>query len=191
MSYPRSFVQYGVASWYGPGWHGRRTSSGEIYNMYDYTAAHLTLPFGTQVIVTNMSNGKKVVVRINDRGPFKKGRIIDLSYAAAKRIDMIDKGTAYVKVELYKPPPGFKVVPEPRYYSVQVGAFSEMNNAKVWKGKIRGLIWWRIDIPLFIKREGDLHKVLVGKFKSEGEATKWRNFFTKRKIDSFVVAIYD
>ena len=94
----------GVASWYGPGFHGRRTASGEIYNMYDYTAAHKTLPLGTYVRVINLENGKSVVVRINDRGPFVKNRIIDLSYAAAKKIDMIDKGTARVKLQIISKP---------------------------------------------------------------------------------------
>jgi len=94
----------GVASWYGPNFHGHRTASGEIYNMYDYTAAHKTLPLGTYVRVINLENGKSVIVRINDRGPFKKGRIIDLSYAAAKKIDMIEKGIAKVRLEVISKP---------------------------------------------------------------------------------------
>ncbi len=94
----------GIASWYGPGFHGRRTASGEIYNMYAYTAAHRTLPLGTYVRVINLENGKSVVVRINDRGPFKKGRIIDLSYAAAKKIGMLEKGTARVRLEILSKP---------------------------------------------------------------------------------------
>lgn len=158
--------------------------------MYDYTAAHLTLPFDTQVLVTNLFNGRKVVVRINDRGPFKEGRIIDLSYAAAKRIGLLNEGVARVKIELYKLPEGFVNIPEPAYYSVQVGAFRELDNARVWKGKIRGQVWWNIGLPLFIRREGDLYKVMVGKFKEEGEAERWKRFFLKRKIAAFVVAIY-
>jgi rare lipoprotein A len=98
------YVEIGIASWYGPGFHGRRTASGEIYNMYAYTAAHKTLPLGTYVRVINLENGKSVVVRINDRGPFKKGRIIDLSYAAAKKIGMIEKGTARVRLEILSKP---------------------------------------------------------------------------------------
>ncbi len=95
-------VQYGYASYYGPKFHGRRTASGEIFNMYAYTAAHRYLPFGTIVRVTNLENGKSVIVRINDRGPFKAGRIIDLSYAAAKKIGMIKKGVVKVKIEVLK-----------------------------------------------------------------------------------------
>ncbi len=101
VTYPlRDREMEGVASWYGEDFHGKRTVSGEIYNMYDLTAAHRTLPLGSRVRVTNLGNGNKVVVRINDRGPFKKGRIIDLSYEAARRLDMIDEGTARVKLTL-------------------------------------------------------------------------------------------
>ena len=83
-------VEEGMASWYGKKFHGKKTASGERFNMYELTAAHRTLPFGTKVKVTNLENNKSVVVRINDRGPHVKGRIIDLSYAAAKKIDMIE-----------------------------------------------------------------------------------------------------
>jgi rare lipoprotein A len=96
-------TQEGVASWYGPGFHGRRTSSGEIYNQYDLTAAHQTLPHGTRVRVTNLTNGRTVLVRINDRGPFVDDRIIDLSYTAAQRIEMIGPGTAPVRIEVVGP----------------------------------------------------------------------------------------
>ena len=99
----RGATQTGIASWYGPGFHGRRTSSGEVYNQYDLTAAHQTLPHGTRVQVTNLTNGRSVLVRINDRGPFVDDRIIDLSYAAARQIDMIGPGTAMVQVEIVGP----------------------------------------------------------------------------------------
>jgi rare lipoprotein A len=94
----------GIASWYGSDFHGRRTASGEIYNMYDYTAAHKTLPLGTYARVINLKNCKSVIVRINDRGPFVKGRIIDLSYAAAKKIDMIGPGTVPVRIQILSKP---------------------------------------------------------------------------------------
>lgn len=90
----------GTASWYGGKFHGRRTANGETYNMHAMTAAHRSLPFGTEVVVTNQNNGRSVVVRINDRGPFTGGRIIDLSRAAAGEIGMINSGTASVKVEV-------------------------------------------------------------------------------------------
>ena len=90
----------GVASYYADDYHGKQTSNGEVFNMNDLTAAHRTFPFGTQVRVTNLENKKNVVVRVNDRGPFKEGRIIDLSLAAAKELDLIRMGTAKVKLEV-------------------------------------------------------------------------------------------
>ncbi|MFB0506141.1 MAG: septal ring lytic transglycosylase RlpA family protein [Thermodesulfobacteriota bacterium] len=125
-------VQHGVASWYGKKFHGNPTASGEIYDMYHLTAAHRTLPLGTYVMVTNLENNRSVEVKINDRGPFVKGRIIDLSYAAARSIDMVEKGTARVRVAVLKGKPliakkedeGFG-----RGFTVQVGAFSDKGNA--------------------------------------------------------------
>jgi rare lipoprotein A (peptidoglycan hydrolase) len=95
----RAFVQTGEATWYGKQFHGQRTASGETFNTYDLTAAHRTLPFGTMVKVTNLENGKSVIVRINDRGPFVRGRIIDLSYAAAREIGLHKSGAARVRLE--------------------------------------------------------------------------------------------
>jgi len=91
-------VQEGIASWYGPGFHGRRTSSREPYDQYDFTAAHRTLPLGTWAMVTNMDNGRSVQVYVNDRGPYVDGRVIDLSYGAACAIGMIDSGTVPVRI---------------------------------------------------------------------------------------------
>ncbi len=96
------FYQKGNASWYGPGFNGKKTASGEIFNMNKLTAAHKTLDFGTIVRVTNLNNNKRVIVKINDRGPFTKGRIIDLSKKAALAIDMINDGVVPVKIELLK-----------------------------------------------------------------------------------------
>lgn len=95
---PTGFSQNGIASWYGPKFHGRKTASGEIYNMHDFTAAHTALPMNTLVKVTNLRNGKNVLVRINDRGPFVDGRIIDLSHAAASKLDVVSPGTDAVKL---------------------------------------------------------------------------------------------
>ena len=90
----------GVASWYGIDFHGRKTASGEVFNMYAFTAAHRTYPFGTRLKVTSLTSGKSVVVRVNDRGPFTKNRIIDLSFGAAKKIGMIGKGRDDVRIEV-------------------------------------------------------------------------------------------
>ena len=95
-----SVVQHGVASWYGPRFHGRRTANGEIYDMHDFTAAHLTLPLGTVIRVTNTDNNKTTLVRVNDRGPYIEGRILDLSFKAAKALGILENGTGNVKVEV-------------------------------------------------------------------------------------------
>lgn len=94
----------GIASWYGEEWHGKKTANGEIYDMYSMTAAHKTLPFGTIVRVKDLDSGKDVVVRINNRGPFIKGRVIDLSYAAAQKLDILDKGITPCKIFILKIP---------------------------------------------------------------------------------------
>src|SRR5262245_56705184 len=96
--------QEGVASWYGPGFHGKRTANGEIYDQYELTAAHQTLPLGTRVMVTSLTNGRSVEVRINDRGPFVGGRIVDLSYAAASVLRMVGPGTMPVRLEILDAP---------------------------------------------------------------------------------------
>lgn len=90
------FQQRGVASYYGPGFHGKLTASGEIFDMYGLTCAHLSLPFGTVLRVVNLDNDREVTVRVNDRGPYVGGRIVDLSYGAAERLDMLDSGVASV-----------------------------------------------------------------------------------------------
>jgi rare lipoprotein A len=99
---PEPYSDKGTASWYGKKFHGRRTANGERFDMYALTAAHRTLPFGSIVQVTDLENGGSVKVRINDRGPFTGGRIIDLSYAAAKKLRMVDRGVAQVKVTLIR-----------------------------------------------------------------------------------------
>lgn len=105
----RGYDKVGIASWYGPDFQGKRTSSGETYDMYRMTAAHKTLPIPTYVEVTNLANGKKVVVRVNDRGPFAKNRIIDLSYIAALKLGIVGAGTEKVRVRALTTPGGTKV----------------------------------------------------------------------------------
>lgn len=127
-------VQSGIASWYGQEFHGRPTSNGEIYNMHDLTAAHRTLPFGTVVEITNILNGRTITVRINDRGPFVGNRIIDLSYAAARMLDMVGPGTIPIRLEVVK-----EVLPAPagQRFAVQVGAFILRDNADAMAAKLR------------------------------------------------------
>lgn len=140
------FVQEGVASWYGKQFHGRKTSNGEVYDMYAMTAAHKTLPMGVYVRVSNLENGRQATVRVNDRGPFVKNRIIDLSYAAARELGVDGPGTARVRVEAlgykktdrggkvaYQAPQSYDV----GSYSVQVGAFSVEANARRLADELR------------------------------------------------------
>lgn len=128
------YVERGVASWYGPTFHGVNTSSGELYNMYGMTAAHKTLPLPTYVRVTNLRNGRSCVVRINDRGPFVANRLIDLSYTAAAKLDMLREGTTLVEVRALEPgqPDSLTRITEtpPSTLYVQVGAFADQNNAQ-------------------------------------------------------------
>ena len=126
----------GLASWYGEDFQGRYTSNREIYNMFEMTAAHKTLPFGTRVMVTNLNNGKSVAVRINDRGPFVGERIIDLSYAAAGMIDMVGCGVAPVRLDILPAgsPAGAPALPR---YSVQVGAFIYEDNARALERRLQ------------------------------------------------------
>lgn len=102
---PPDTVIFGRASWYGVPFHGRTTANGERYNMYALTAAHKSLPFGSTLRVINLTNNRIVTVRVNDRGPYIPGRVLDLSYAAATELDMIHEGVGKVKIEVYKPEP--------------------------------------------------------------------------------------
>lgn len=129
MDNSSGFVQVGEASWYGKKFHGLKTADGEVYNMYGKSAAHKVLPFGTIVKVENLSNHKSTIVRINDRGPFVKGRIIDLSYAAAKEINLIGPGTAKVKITVLEKNKHKKPMINKGVFTVQVGAFSKKKNA--------------------------------------------------------------
>ncbi len=149
---PEVFIQEGLASWYGSEFHGRPTSSKEIYNMNDLTAAHPTLPFGTYVMVTNLNNGKSTIVRINDRGPFVSGRIIDLSYAAARIIGAIGPGVIPVRLEVItslSPP-----LRSPSYF-IQVGAFALEANA----------------LKLYAELKSKYPDVFISSFKTSGPFT--------------------
>jgi len=127
------YIQTGKASWYGPGFHGKKTSSREIYDMHDMTAAHRTLPFGTYVFVTNLNNEKTVMVKINDRGPFVEGRVIDLSYAAASALGMVEPGVIPVRIEVIQ---ALSPSLTSQKISVQVGAFTIKKNAEKLKTQL-------------------------------------------------------
>jgi rare lipoprotein A len=134
------FVERGVASWYGRDFHGARTATGELYDMYAMTAAHRVLPLPSYVRVTNLSNGRTVVVRVNDRGPFKSNRIIDLSYTAALKLDMLRTGTTLVEVRALAPdgpPPPAPPAPAAHLaLYAQAGAFASESNADRLRDRI-------------------------------------------------------
>ena len=154
----------GIASWYGNPFNGRQTSSGEIYNMYAMTAAHKTLPFGTVVRVHDLENGQSVTVRINDRGPFVKGRIIDLSYAAAQAMHM--DGTALVRLEILN---SNAVEAAPGVFGVQVGAFSVRENADRLRSQILKQ-FQPVTIQSFDSGKGVFYRVRVGSVNTESQA---------------------
>ncbi len=169
------FVQHGKASWYGRKFHGRPTASSEIYDMYKKSAAHKTLPLGTYVKILNISNNKWTIVRINDRGPFVKGRIIDLSYSAAKEIGLVAPGTAKVKlvalgreVRKLQSSSGTKPVVEIRdmnigEFTIQVGAFSSKNNALRLADRLK-VIFDYVETTVYDdKDKGTIFRVWVSK----------------------------
>ncbi len=211
-----SFYPYkerGVASWYGKRYHGKKTSIGEYYDMYSMTGAHTTLPIPCYVRVTNTENGKSVIVRINDRGPFKKDRVIDLSFAAAYKLRLSDKGSGPVEVELIDPrqfsalkktpdvitekikekevtPTQVKteeaIANEPLY--IQAGAFKNEKNADLL---LKQLSEMKLEnTPPFKKQfSEDLFHVMIGPFNSKNEATNIADLIkSKIKISIFVIA---
>ena len=157
-------VQYGVASWYGDDFHGKQTASGEIYDMYQLTCAHNTLPLGTTVIVTNLENGKSLEVRVNDRGPFVKNRIIDLSYAGAKMLGFYEQGTAPVRVETLGP-----WVDEVQRYTLQVGSFSDQANAQKLAEELRRS-FDNVYVATVETSTQKYHRVRIGQFENKDAA---------------------
>lgn len=178
----------GNASWYGPDFHGKLTSNGETYNMYDMTAAHKTLPMNTIVKVTNLRNGKNTVVRVNDRGPFIATRIIDLSNTAAHKIDMVGAGTAPVKLEILgfdakgkrriptrqqlKNSPKRKQLSE---FALQIASFSRIEGALSTQKKHNGTDGYKTVIKDMETESGRMFKVWLKGFKSEEEARDYKS----------------
>ncbi len=169
----KNYVEKGIASWYGTKFHGRRTSSGETYDMYAMTAAHKTLPLPTYVQVKNLNNGKYIIVKVNDRGPFHENRIIDLSYTAAIKLDIIKKGTGLVEVRSIDPMRSTKnsLVNEKKNetstnqdisFYIQVGTFGELENAEILKQKLSSLGDDLIKISNVVTSGKTLYRVRIG-----------------------------
>jgi rare lipoprotein A len=157
-------VQYGVASWYGPDFHGKPTSSGEIYDMHQLTCAHNTLPLGTVVMVTNLENGRSLELKVNDRGPFVKERIIDLSYAAAQILGIWEKGTAFVKVEAIGP-----LIEQIQRFTLQVGSFIDEVNAQKLADQLRKN-FENVYVTTVETLTQKYHRVRVGQFETKESA---------------------
>ncbi|UCD83077.1 MAG: septal ring lytic transglycosylase RlpA family protein [Desulfobacterales bacterium] len=173
----RGFRQRGLASWYGEDFHGKKTSNGEIYDMYALTAAHKTLPLGTYVRVDNLENNRRVELRINDRGPFVKDRIIDLSYMAAKKIGIVGPGTARVEVIALATPAVTdggtpRLEPVDLYsgnFTFQVGAFVNRENAERLTSKL-GRKYKNAHITVYDRGDQIFYRVRVGSFSTLQQA---------------------
>ena len=163
---PGSYVEEGVASWYGIPFNGRRASDGEIYDMHQLTAAHRTLPFGAIVRVTNLQNGKQIDVRITDRGPFVANRVIDLSLAAAQSIEIVGPGTAQVRLEILGGPS-----PQVGFFGVQVGAFRSRDNAERLGAQLAPR-YSPISIANYDSPTGPFYRLRVGKVPTQDAASK-------------------
>lgn len=162
------YVERGIASWYGPDFHGELTSTRETYDMYQMSAAHKTLPLPTWVEVTNLENGRKVRLRVNDRGPFKNDRIIDLSYAAALKLDVVRNGTARVEVRAVQGPlpPPLRVAAAPETHAggtyLQVGAFGQRENADRMRQKLEPAVGAPVRVFEDTGHTPPLYKVQLG-----------------------------
>ncbi|RNC68356.1 MAG: septal ring lytic transglycosylase RlpA family protein [Desulfuromonadales bacterium] len=191
------FVQEGMASWYGDDFHGKPTSNGEVYDMHAMTAAHKTLPLGVFVRARNRNNGREVIVRINDRGPFVKERIIDFSFAAARQLGIADEGTAPVRIEAlgyrsdttggtvaYRPPASYDV----GSYAVQVAAFTVPDNARRLAAQLE-VRYGASSIQEALVKGSRFYRVRVGRYDSLEKAEQARREFERGSYPgSFVVA---
>ena len=205
----RGFRQKGIASWYGTKFHGHRTSSGEPYDMYAMTAAHKTLPIPAYVEVRNLDNDRKIIVRVNDRGPFAPGRIIDLSFVAAKKLGITAKGTGRVEirvvepgtttstaktattspVKIYKPTTvaSATLAAEPAITGqlyLQVGAFTDRNNATQLLNRLIGTMPENILISRKATDNYNVYRVRIGPLRSETDALRLRASLKPLGLDS-------
>ena len=185
MKDSRGYVERGIASWYGTKFHGRRTSSGEPYDVYAMTAAHKSLPIPCYARVTNLRNGRSVIVRINDRGPFVDGRIIDLSYAAARKLGIVASGTGMVEVRTIDPgqeqaAAGARSTGTAAASSadgatrlfVQVGAFSDRINAERLRDRLREVPLAPVQIQEFASASQSMYRVRLGPLNDVSEADR-------------------
>ena len=175
------YSEKGVASWYGPGFHGKRTANGEVYDMDALTAAHKSLPFDLIVEVENLDNGERVRVRINDRGPFVRGRIIDLSREGARRIGMLGPGTARVRIRVVEGP---RPIERFGSYWVQVGAFRDRRNARDLETRLA-----RHFPAVRIRSDDGWYRVGLGPFAKRSEADDAARALDRRGHQAVIVSL--
>lgn len=176
----------GHASWYGPGFHGKQTANGERYNQRGMTAAHKILPMGTWVRVTNQKNGESVVVRINDRGPYKKNRIIDLTETAATKLGFVKDGTAPVKLEVVRYPKGYDQAQGLKPYKqvvVQLAVFSNQSKAQTYRNRLSERYG---SIPFVIDRNKGNFYVFAGPYDQRDQAAKISRSLKREGVNNFV-----
>jgi rare lipoprotein A len=164
--YPIGYVERGMASWYGPGFHGNKTANGERFDMHKLTAAHRTLPLGSIALVRSSTTGKQVTVRINDRGPFAKGRVLDLSYAGARTLGIVGNGTDQIELRVI----GYQGrTADMGFLRVQIGSFAEYRNAATLLERAQRMYpggrIQAVDLP-----DGRRYRVQVGEYKTEQQA---------------------
>jgi rare lipoprotein A len=177
----------GLASWYGPEFQGRRTSNGEVFDMYQLTAAHRDLPLGTWILVTNLDNGRAVEVRVNDRGPFVSDRILDLSYAAADLLGMVGPGVVPVRIVVSRLD-GETSAGSPVRFTVQVGSFAAEANARRLHEALTGT---RPDVEVVRSVVGGdtFYRVRVGNFATRGEAVAAARALAAQGYDVLVMEL--
>ncbi|KUJ82471.1 septal ring lytic transglycosylase RlpA family lipoprotein [Microbulbifer flavimaris] len=207
----KGYKDTGYASWYGTKFHGRRTANGEIYNMYAMSAAHKTLPLPSYAKVTNLDNGRSVIVRVNDRGPFVPGRIIDLSYTAAQKLGYIDKGVARVEVVALDPDTlpsatdtlvaekdvtarealaqdaSFKL---PSNTYLQVGAFSDRSQANRVRGQVASVVDYPVSVSPVFNGAKTLYRVRIGPLAQQRSLVAARESVEQNRLGTPLV-VYD
>ncbi|NOS88273.1 MAG: septal ring lytic transglycosylase RlpA family protein [Methylococcaceae bacterium] len=169
------YIKQGIASWYGPGFHGKKTATGEIFDMFALTAAHKTLPIPCYAEITNLENNRSIVVRINDRGPFVRNRELDLSYGAAKTLDMAQDGTGKIEIKTLTDTQALPKLHElalaqEQDVYLQIGSFGSVKKALQLKDKIAGLDLPEPDIRPSTYRNATLYKVQLGPIHSPADA---------------------
>lgn len=187
------YDQTGIASWYGDDFHGKKTANGEIYDMHAFTAAHTTLPLPSIVLVTNLENGKQIKVRVNDRGPFVKSRLIDLSYAAAVALDYHKQGTTRVRVETLETPTAqalsatpYVAATQQKETVVQIGAFGEKANAAAVVQSLQQQLGHELP-PWYVMEVAGMYRVRLGPFVQEHEAQQTLDKVRGRGFDHAMI----